>query len=248
MEHSTESDAQETQRQLSRFVRVLACFQKALGHELPNQLVAAQGLVQLLREEEAGHLSAEGRDGLERLAAVLRRTHSLVRELSDLGRAMRQDSAGGEAHVGEAVEEVVAGVKQLSPGRSVAYHLVDPGAAVPLSDAVLRRVLAGLLGFLVRRHPDRPLRVEIGAREAGAGMELWVSGDGPPPTPVECRSLVEPFAGADSGPGLGLFLCSLLVDGCGGTLELEAPSAGGTRFLLRLPRTDRRLEGLVTEG
>ena len=69
--------------------RLLACFEKAVRHELPNQLVAIQGLARLVAEEQANRLDPEGRYQLDRLIALARRTDALVRVLADLARFSR---------------------------------------------------------------------------------------------------------------------------------------------------------------
>src|SRR5437899_1008822 len=50
------SEQEATCRRLERLERLLACFQKALGHEMPNQLVAIGGLLRLLELEEGERL------------------------------------------------------------------------------------------------------------------------------------------------------------------------------------------------
>src|SRR5438552_1922652 len=67
--------------------RVLAYMQPALGHDLPNLLVAVQGLLQILELDERDRLSSDGRDYLRRLSATTQRAQALVRMLKDLGRA-----------------------------------------------------------------------------------------------------------------------------------------------------------------
>jgi len=215
--------------------RLLACFQKALGHELPNQLVAVQGLLYLLGEEEGQRLGPEGRDCLERLGAVVRRMHGLVKELAEVGRAVRQPPGRGQALLRDAAEEVLAETRVLSPGAAIEYHLVDPGLPLPLPEAALRQLLAVLLRHAVRRVAGRPLRVEVGGRAAGPAAELWVTDDGPPLSPAERQQLADPFAGDDAGAGLRLFLCSLLVDAAGGRLDVESSPDAGNRFTITLP-------------
>ena len=70
--------------------RLLACLQKATGHELPNELVAMQGLVQLVQMEEGDHLGPESKDYLRRLVSRLRQTLELVRALAEAVRLGRQ--------------------------------------------------------------------------------------------------------------------------------------------------------------
>src|SRR5262245_32158836 len=62
-------------RRLEQTERLLACFRRAAGHDLPNQLVGLQGLLHVLELEEADRLSADGRAYLQRLVAAARRAH-----------------------------------------------------------------------------------------------------------------------------------------------------------------------------
>src|SRR5207253_9653137 len=88
--------------------RLLACYQKALGHELPNQLVAVQGLLRLL-DAEAGHrLDADDRALLQRVIALAQRAHGLVNELAELSRAGREQPPAGGADLAEAAREAAA--------------------------------------------------------------------------------------------------------------------------------------------
>ncbi len=47
----SEADAAEVQRQLAFAEQLLAVFQQVVGHELPNHLIAIQGLVRVLEME-----------------------------------------------------------------------------------------------------------------------------------------------------------------------------------------------------
>jgi signal transduction histidine kinase len=237
MDPSSEANPQDLRRSLERAERLLACFQKALGHELPNQLVAIQGLVYLLQEEEADRLDEDGRACLGRLAAVVKRTHTLVRELADVGRAVRRGPVGGEARLRETALEVFAEVKQLSPGQPIEYHVADPGQPLPVAEVGLRQVLGGLLCHAARRAAGRPLAVEVGARVTADATDIWLADDGPPLSAVARQQLFEPFAGGDAG--LGLFPTSLLVATWGGRLDAGPGPDGGTRFTITLPKSSQ---------
>lgn len=217
-------------RRLRHAERLLACFQKALGHELPNQLVAAQGLARLL-EEEGNRLSPEGRECLGRLAAAVGRAHALVSELAELGRAGRLAGAGGSAVLGDVAPEALAEVNQLCPVAGIEYHIANPRQALPLPEASLRLVLVHLLRYAAR---GRPAHVEVGARPAAAGFELWVADDGPALAAAAGEGLFEPFPPGAEGR-LGLFLCSLLAEGWGGALEARPGPGRGNRLLLTIP-------------
>src|SRR5437868_10154636 len=69
--------------------QLLALFRQAMGHDMPNHLVALQGLVRLLEMDEKDRLSLAGQDYLCRLTATQERVEALVRMLSDICRAGR---------------------------------------------------------------------------------------------------------------------------------------------------------------
>src|SRR5260370_33622907 len=64
--------------------RLLRAMHKVLSHDLPNQIVAVQGLLQLLSLEESARLSADGCEYLRRLQNAARRTAELGRFLKDM--------------------------------------------------------------------------------------------------------------------------------------------------------------------
>ena len=66
--------------------RILGCMHRVVSHDLPNQLVAIQGLLQLFLLEEADRLSTDGREYLGRLQSAAGRAGELVRFLKELGR------------------------------------------------------------------------------------------------------------------------------------------------------------------
>ncbi len=82
---------------LDQLEQLRASLQKALGHDLPNQLVAVQGLVKLLELEEGERLTEEGRDYLVRLAAAARRTHETILQLAQDCRAARETARKPDA-------------------------------------------------------------------------------------------------------------------------------------------------------
>jgi light-regulated signal transduction histidine kinase (bacteriophytochrome) len=59
---------------------------KVFSHDLPNQMVVLQSLLQLLSEEETPRLSEEGREYVRRLQNATKHASELVRFLKDMGR------------------------------------------------------------------------------------------------------------------------------------------------------------------
>src|SRR5437867_10506140 len=101
---------------------LLACFQQALGHDLPNKLVALQGLARLLALELAEQLDGETRASLERLAGLARQTHEQVAALADVGRTCRRADPAVPVPLADVWAEVKAEVHCTSGGRTLDLH------------------------------------------------------------------------------------------------------------------------------
>ena len=129
---------------LEQSERLLACYQAALGHELPNRLVAIQGMARLL-EFSPDTLDAESRGLLENLAGLTRKANELVRAVSVIGRLCRDVRKGGFVEPREAVVEAVTEVNLLLPGRSIEYDLEDNLPNLPIHGSGLHQVLTQLL-------------------------------------------------------------------------------------------------------
>jgi signal transduction histidine kinase len=205
--------------------RVLAALQKALNHELPNRLVAVQGLARLLDLEEGERLGPEGRDYLARIAAGADRLHALVSALAEVARLARPAPPAEAVDLAEVVAEVLTEAKQLAPDRSAEYHGPGPGLIVSVPRTALCRVLV----LLLRRAGAG--RVEVSTR---AGAEIRITGDGLGLPPEMIELLFEPFTGQDD-PGLDLFLARQLAEGWGGAVRVESAPGAGSAFVVSCP-------------
>jgi signal transduction histidine kinase len=215
-------------RERERTDQLLACFQQALGHELPNLLVSLQGLARLLALEHGGSLDAEGRALLDRLADLARRADALARASAAVGRACRDAEVPSEVSLTDAAREALAEVNILSPGRDVGYDVAEDMPVLTDSRRAIHRVLVQLLANASRAGvPGRPVRVTVGARRTDAGVELVVADDGRGMPAVAARRLAEPFS-AGTGLGLGLFLVRQLVAARGGFVRVTSEPGRGT--------------------
>jgi signal transduction histidine kinase len=217
-----------------RLARLLAVLQKALGHELPNQLVALQGLARLLELEEGERLSPDGRDYLDRLATGAAKAHALVAALAEVARLGRPAAPPEAVDLAEVAAEAVAEAKQLAAGRPAEYHAPEQSLVLTAPRAALRKLLV----ILLRRAGSagmgqRPARVEVTVRPCGAGAEICVAGAGVPPRDEAPDRPADPFGG--DGRGLDLFLARQLAEGWGGTVRVEPQAGGGAAFVVTCP-------------
>ena len=216
--------------------RLLHLLQKALGHELPNQLIAIQGLARLLDLEERDRLSEDGRNYLERLVAAAQRTHELVRSLAEVVRACRLGPPSQPVALEQGLREATAELGLVPPAIDV--QLPADGPMLPVPGPALRQLLVELLrNARQAAAPGRPLRIEVGALPGGDRVTFWVRDNGRGVAPDKLPKLFEPFAVREgSRAGVGLLLVRQIVDHHGGTIEVESIPGEGSRFTISFPR------------
>jgi signal transduction histidine kinase len=101
---------------------------------------------------------------------------------------------------------------------------------------IVRDLLANAGSF-----SEHQATVRVDARQADDDVEVRVLDEGPGIEPEDAETLFQPFRGAKPegggrpGPGLGLYVCKLLVEAMDGTIWARARPAGGSEFGFSLP-------------
>jgi len=103
--------------------------------------------------------------------------------------------------------------------------------------ALLERMIANLIDNGIR-HNEQDGYLRVSTRTEGAHVHLVAANSGPRIDPVDAQTLTEPFrrlARGVGGFGLGLSIVRSVVAAHGGTLEIDAPPAGGLEIHVVLP-------------
>jgi signal transduction histidine kinase len=104
--------------------------------------------------------------------------------------------------------------------------------------ARVEQMVANLVSNAHKRAPSAPVRVEVKVT-AGNRVALIVSDQGPPIPPEERpRVFQRPTKESmgDDGMGVGLWLVARIAEAFGGSVNLDSPAEGGSRFTVDLPR------------
>jgi light-regulated signal transduction histidine kinase (bacteriophytochrome) len=228
------ADPDRERRRRDLLDQLLACYQQALGHKLPNQLITIGGLTNLLEHELKDKLDAETRGFLERLVAAARETGDLMRTFADLGRLCRADEPSVSVELAEAVREATAVVKVLYPQRQIEYHLQREMPTVivprrPLHLAVLH--LLRLIGA------EGATAVRITAETTPQGVALHVAGAGRVLSEHELTILFQRMSSGSvaADQGVDMFLVRQAVALWGGGVRLQVEPGQGNTFTLLFP-------------
>jgi signal transduction histidine kinase len=211
-----------------------------MSHELRNPLAVLRATLATLRRR----LGGEAEDVQRSLTRMDRNIDRCAEILGDL-----QDFASGAA-VTRAPMDLDAWLNLLLDEHAVGglvtmLRELHSGAVVPIDQQRLRRAIVNLVDNAAEALTDPSWKMPAGGERritvatalAGDEVTLSVADTGPGIAPDVLPRIFEPlFTTKSFGVGLGLPLVRQIIEQHGGTVDVEAPAEGGTRFVIRLPR------------
>jgi PAS domain S-box-containing protein len=229
-----ESQLHERELDLARALRLAAAAETAgaLAHELNQPLSAIASYVRactlLLDRPDPDHA---------RVAATMRSVVTEVQRSGAIVRGLRNYFQSGASHlqrtsVADLVQSGTApGAERLARHRIELRIDVELGLPEVLVDRVqIDMVLHNLIANAIEaiESADAPVRrIEVSARDAGNAVRICVSDTGPGLPPDLATSPFRPFTTTKpQGMGLGLAICSSIVESHGGHLRSEHAQRG----------------------
>jgi hypothetical protein len=146
---------------------ILTLLHKALSHDLPNHLLANNGMAKLL-ELEAGDRLGEARQYLDRLTAAGLRCHEALKELADAVRLVNLPPAAEPIALAEAVRDSIEAVRPHVPNLVVEVSFAEDALTARLPAAVLRFVVSQALRLI----EATPLRIASRADPGGTILQI----------------------------------------------------------------------------
>ena len=206
----------------------------AISHELRTPITRARLNTELLSESD---------DTGVRRQALLRD----LQEMADLVTDLLESERLGEGHTALHREptDLAALVRATAQEQPVTLDL-EPGLpTLSLDPSRIRLLLRNLIDNAVRHGAgERPPQVQVASVPDSAGVVLTVRDFGPGVQADALARMGEPFFRADAareratgGVGLGLYLCKLVAQAHGGTLEFRNAEPG-LAVRVMLPSSD----------
>jgi len=220
-------------------------FMRKAAHELASPLSVVQSIAQNLLAGYLGGMEQRQRESVERIRARAAGLSEIVADLLALAKGKAQ-APGGAAGVDlcVALGEAIAFFQPAAREKGIEIATATPCSPCEVAGTAegIRSVLTNLVSNAVKYSPPGG-RVTISLAPSDSEAELAVSDRGIGIPAAEKDRLFGEFFRAsnarsftESGTGLGMAIVKSVVDGVGGSLEVESEEGKGTTVRVRFPR------------
>ena len=243
--HAREADALESGR-----IEAVQQLASGVAHEIGNPLNAlslnlellARDLRKLPEDERRARLLAD----VDTARREVKRIDAINRSFLTALRPVKPIFAPGS--LAETLKATLTELESQLKDRNI-HVILDFKQALPvvLFDAgQMQQVFFNLIKNAIEAMKDGgSLSVTIESTDANVEISFCDTGGGIPA--ADLARLFEPYhttKGSD-GNGLGLLICRRIVRAHGGEIDVESKTGEGTRFVVRLPRLEKRVRRLT---
>ena len=215
-----------------------------LGHDLRTPLSAVTLGADLLKQTE--ELSPRGKKIISQISASVLSANQMVADLLDLARCNLGTGIPVRREVVDLTAVCTSVVNELTAAhpKSKIITSVEGKVTGQYDPPRMAQVFSNLIGNAVRHgDPKRPINVMLTRNGTGACFHVQNHGEPIPanflPTLFNPEGRYSRYSegkpGASSGLGLGLFIAAQIVEGHGGSIEVESKLEQGTIFRVNLP-------------
>jgi hypothetical protein len=213
-----------------------------LGHDLRTPLQAFYAGCDVLGK---WHTDPATSGLVSRMKTNARRMSALIDDVLDFAKGRLGGGIGVQIEeaedVGIGLDAVVKELQDARPERTIIAD-INVKRTVRCDVGRIQQIASNLLSnALTHGAQDRPVKFTAAADGDHLLMEVW--NDGEPIPPESIGKIFSPFwrrttSGNREGLGLGLHICSLIVNAHNGQLAVTSTKEHGTQFTVRLPSAD----------
>ena len=223
--------------------RELEAFSYSVAHDLRSPLITIDGFTQVLTENCAAQLDADGRGHLERISGAVQRMHRLINDLLQLSKVVCAPMHHTAVDLSCLAQEIARELRDAAPDRKAQIE-IEPDLIVEGDAGLLRIVLVNLLSNAWKfSSKTAAARIEFGRRpDHSEQRTFFVRDNGAGFDPRQAASLFSPFRRLHPesqfpGTGIGLATVQRIIHRHGGEISAEAAVDRGACFSFTLPTT-----------
>ncbi len=229
-----------TNAQLEIVNRELESFSYSVSHDLRVPLRAIDGFSQILLEDYAGKLDADGQRLLNVVRDNTKRMGQLIDDILAFSRISRTEMALAPVDMSALVRDAIEQLKPAMAGRDIKID-VKPLPPTRGDGAMLRRVWSNLLDNAVKFTKPMPsATIDVGARSEPGETVYYVKDNGVGFDMQHVGKLFGAFQrlhGPEQFPGTGIGLATVkrIIVRSGGRVWAEGKVDEGATFYFALP-------------
>lgn len=235
-------ELQRSARELERSNSELDQFAMVAAHDLKAPLRTIAGFLEIITDELGDSLTDDIKQMMEMTIDSAHHMHTMISSLLELARVRDEPVALQPidwSELGQSTCDLLA----IRISEQQATVRVLPSVALTASLNQMRQLMLNLLENALN-YGGEGATIEIGSREEQGAEPVYFVADDGPGVPVErATQIFEPFRrlqAGGQGVGLGLALCTRIVDQHNGEIWVEPTDAdGGARFCVRFPAAKR---------
>ena len=220
----------------------LESFIQAMTHDLRAPVRAVAGFAEALVEDEAIHMTEQGRHYLRMIQSATDQITQLITALLGFSRIGREEIEMVPVDMRLILESCIRLIQQEIDERHARIHIEAELPVVKANPVLLRMVLTNLLSNALKFVPTEttPI-VTISAKPMLHNCRVQIQDNGIGITPENQLRLFTPFVrlhGAEEFPGVGLGLATVrkAIDIMGGSVGVTSLLSQGSTFWFELRR------------
>jgi signal transduction histidine kinase len=244
----------ERTRRLETAIRELEAFTYTIAHDLRAPLRAMHRFSEVLVEEYAPRLDAEGQDYARRIIQGAERMDLLIGDLLEYSRLSQSELQLQRLRPADVLGEVTSSLLNDSSAR-VPELQVDANMPDVVGDRVLlRQVFHNLLSNAMKFvAPGAVPRIRVSGHPHGSSVVVTIADNGigiPPESRERLFRVFERLGAAKDypGTGIGLAIVRRAMDRMGGHCGVDSEPGQGSRFWIRLPGVGAANQGTSGHG
>lgn len=216
-------------------------FVSCLTHDLRTPLVAANRMLDLIKQQAFGEVSSEQEEAIKH---ILSSNHNMLQMLNtllethhyELGQKILNFIA---INLQQLIQEVVTELKPLATEKGIELQSdISPEVSLVKGDLLeLRRVMTNLIGNAIKFTDTGTVKVVLAQNESEVLVRVEDSGIGI--SPQEQQAIFQRYHQGNhrrSGKGLGLYLCQQIINTHQGQITVKSELGKGTTFTFSLPK------------
>jgi signal transduction histidine kinase len=239
-------DLQKKNQMLEQTIKERDRYVGMAAHDLRNPLGGLTGIASLLLEGEFGELNEEQREGLQIMKDSAEHMQEIVGSMLEISKQQTGtlELNWENADLIELVDRSIAVNRPIARRKRIdIVREVEPESLPLTIDKVkITQVIDNLLSNAVKySHSNTTVTLRVSTADSKVTTEVADQGQGIPEE--EIPKLFEPFSrvkkvrstGGERSTGLGLAICRRIVEGHGGTVEVQSEWGVGSTFRFHLP-------------